>query len=48
MYDQITIKKVVFFSLLYIRMNEKNINCNDEKIKKSDFYNKSKKRNKYR
>ena len=27
-----------FFSLLYIRMNGKNINFNDKKIRKSEFY----------
>ena len=32
-----------FFSLLYIRVNEKIINFNNEKIKKSDFCNKNKK-----
>ena len=39
----ILIKTFYFFSLLYIRMNGKNINFNNEKIKKSDFYNKNKK-----
>ena len=43
MYTQIIIKNFYFFSLLYIRMNGKNINFNNEKIKKSDFYNKNKK-----
>ena len=36
-------KNFYFFSLLYIRINGKNINFNDEKILKSDFYNKNKK-----
>ena len=27
-----------FFSLQYIRMSRKNINFNDKKIRKSDFY----------
>ena len=36
-------KKYFTFFLLYIRLNEKNINFNDKKIKKSDFYKKSKK-----
>ena len=36
-------KKILLFFLLYIRMNGKNINFNNEKIKKSDFYNKNKK-----
>ena len=39
------IKKFYFFSLLYIRMSGKNINFNDKKIKKSNFY-KNKKINK--
>ena len=39
MYTQI----FYFFSLLYIRMNGKNINFNNKNIKKSDFYNKNKK-----
>ena len=36
-------KKISTFFLLYIRMNGKNINFNNEKIKRSDFYNKNKK-----
>ena len=32
-----------FFSLLYIRMNRKNINFNNEKIKKGTFTTKTKK-----
>ena len=32
-----------FFSLPYIRMNEKSINFDNKNIKKSDFYNKNKK-----
>ena len=32
-----------FFSFLQIRMNGKNINFDNKKIKKSDFYNKNKK-----
>ena len=40
---KITIKNFNFFSLLYIRMNGKNINFNNKNIKKSDFYNKNKK-----
>ena len=36
-------KKIYFFSLLYIKINEKNINFNNKKIKKGDFYNKNKK-----
>ena len=39
MYTQIIIKKIHFFSLLYIRMNAKSINFNNKNIKKSDFYN---------
>ena len=42
MYTQIIIKFFLFFSLLYIRMNGKNINFNNKKVKKSDFYNKNK------
>ena len=42
MYTQIVIKKCTFFSLLYIRMNGKNINFDNKSIKKSDFYNKNK------
>ena len=33
-------KKNYFFSLLYIRMSGRNINFDDQKIEKSDFYNK--------
>ena len=40
---KLLLKKFTFFSLLYIRMNGKNINFNNEKIKRSDFYNKNKK-----
>ena len=37
-------KKIFYsFSLSYIRMNGKNINFNNENIKKSNFYNKNKK-----
>ena len=36
-------KFFTFFSLLYIRMNGKNINFDNKNIKKSDFYNKNKK-----
>ena len=36
-------KNFYFFSFLYIRMNGKNINFDNKKIKKSDFYNKNKK-----
>ena len=43
MYTQIIIKKFYFFSLLYIRMNGKNINFDNKNIKKSDFHNKNKK-----
>ena len=43
MYTLIIIKKVYFFSLLYIRMNGKNINFDNKNIKKSNFYNKNKK-----
>ena len=43
MHTQIIIKNVLLFSLLYIRMNGKNINFDNENIKKSDFYNKNKK-----
>ena len=35
--------KIFLLFLLHIRMNGKNINSNDKKIIKSDFYNKSKK-----
>ena len=42
MYTQINIKKFYFFSLLYIRMSIKNINFNDKKILKSDFYKNNK------
>ena len=37
-YTQIAIKKIYFFSLQYIRMSVKNINFEDKKIKKGDFY----------
>ena len=37
------IKRFYFFSLLYIRMNEKKINFDNKNIKKSDFYNNNKK-----
>ena len=44
MYTHNYYKKIfTFFSLLHIRMNGKNINFNNEKIKKSGFYNKNKK-----
>ena len=39
----IIIKNFYFFSLLYMGMDGKNINFNNKKIKKSDFYNKNKK-----
>ena len=42
MYILITKKKFTFLSLLYIRMNEKNINFDNKNIQKSDFYNKNK------
>ena len=32
------IKKIYFFSLMHIRMSTKNINFEDKKIKKSEFY----------
>ena len=41
-YTQIITKKIYFFSLLYIRMSGKNINFDEKKIEKNDFY-KSKK-----
>ena len=43
MYTQIIIKIFLLFSLLYIRMNGKNINFDNKNIKKRDFYNKNKK-----
>ena len=43
MYTQITMKKSLLFSLLYIRLNRKNINFDNKNIKKSGFYNKNKK-----
>ena len=44
MYTQMIIKKILlFFSLMYIRMNGKNINFDNKNIKISDFYNKNKK-----
>ena len=46
MYTQITIIKKKLF-LQYIRMSRKNINFDDEKIKKNDFY-KNKKNKKQR
>ena len=39
----ILLKKIYFFSLLYIRMNGSNINFDNKKIEKSDFYNENKK-----
>ena len=36
-------KRFLLFLLLYIRINGKSINFNNKNIKKSDFYNKSKK-----
>ena len=42
MYTRVIIKKLFFFSLLYIRMNRKNINFDNKNIKKSDLYNKNK------
>ena len=38
MYMQIIIKIFFFFSLLYVRMSEKNINFDDKKFRKSTFY----------
>ena len=35
---KLLLKKIYFFSLQYIRMSGKNINFDDKKIKKSDFY----------
>ena len=35
---KIIIKKNYFFSLLYTRMSVNNVNFEDKKIKKSDFY----------
>ena len=44
MYTQNCYKNLFyFFSSLGIRMNGKNINFDDKKIKKGDFYNKNKK-----
>ena len=43
MYTQITIIKKKLF-LQYIRMSRKNINFDDEKIKKNDFYKNNKKK----
>ena len=43
MYTQIITKKNYFFSSQSIRMSRNSINFDDKKIKKSDFYNKSKK-----
>ena len=43
MYTLIIIKKIYFFSLLYVRMNGKSINFDNKNIKKSDFYNENKK-----
>ena len=44
MYTQIIIiKKKYFFSSLSLRMSVNRINFDNKKIKKSDFYNKSKK-----
>ena len=44
MYTQNCYKNLFyFFSSLGIRMNRKNINFDDKKIKKGDFYNKNKK-----
>ena len=45
MYTQIIVKKFYFFSLLCIRISGKNINFDDKKLRKSDFYknNKNKK-----
>ena len=40
---KLSLKNFYFFSLLYIRMNGKNINFDKKNIKKSDFYNKNKK-----
>ena len=42
MYTQIIIKNFYFFSLLYIRMNGKNINFDDKKIKKATSTTKTK------
>ena len=43
-YTQIIIKKLLLFFLLYIIMNKRSINFNDKKIKKSNFYNRNKKK----
>ena len=47
MYTQITIKNAYFFSLLYIRMNGKNINFEKKKKKneKATFTTKTNKNN---
>ena len=44
MYTQVVIKKFLLFFCTVYRVNGKNINFNNETIKKSDFYNKNKKR----
>ena len=36
--SKLLFKKNYFFSLLYIRMSRNNINFDDKRIKKSDFY----------
>ena len=38
MYTQVAIKKFLLFSLQYMRMSGKNINFNDNEIRKSYFY----------
>ena len=43
MYTLIIIKIFLLFSFTVLRMNGESINFNDKTIKKSDFYNKSKK-----
>ena len=43
MYTLIIIKKVLLFSLLYIRMNRKSINFENKNIKKATFTIKTKK-----
>ena len=45
MYTQITIKNAYFFSLLYIRMNGKNINFEKKKNEKATFTTKTNKNN---
>ena len=42
MHTQIIIKRFLFFSLVYIRMSETNINFDDKKIKKKYLLQKQK------